>query len=340
MTAPARISKPLFIPESLNLRASRVADLLAHNADLCKVHIESIHGQARWIDCGISSTGGISAGIALARVCLGDLAEVSIAPAYIPGINRPTIQVSTDHPVLACLASQYAGWALSEGKFFAMGSGPMRSAAGKEDLIKSLNYSDQSERIVGVLECRKRPPDSIIEKISIDCKTTPDKLTLLAAPTASVAGGIQVVARSIETALHKLVELNFDLSRIISAQGWAPLPPVAGEDMAAIGRTNDAVLYGATVILQVNGPDFPGPQIELSSGHAISEVGMRLPSSASRDYGLPFIETFKNYNYDFYKVDPALFAPARVIFENIETGRTHEFGQVNAEILKDSFRLP
>jgi methenyltetrahydromethanopterin cyclohydrolase len=65
-----------------------------------------------------------------------------------------------------------------------------------------------------------------------------------------------------------------------------------------------------------------------------------LPSSASRDYGEPFGEIFKKYNYDFYQVDPGLFAPARVIFENIETGRSHEFGKIRADLLSDSFRLP
>ena len=340
MSTTAILSQPLSMPESLNQRASRVADLLTHNAALCRVNVESIHGQARWIDCGIAARGGIAAGLALARVCLGDLADVNILPGYISGIDRPTVQVTTDHPVLACLASQYAGWALSEGKFFAMGSGPMRAAVGKEDLIKSLNYVDQNDRIVGVLECRKRPPDSIIEKIAIDCKVTPEKMTLLAAPTASIAGGIQVVARSVETALHKLVELQFDLSRIVSAQGWAPLPPVAADDMAAIGRTNDAVLYGATVVLQVTGKDDADQQSVNHLGQSISEVGMRLPSSASRDYGQPFIEIFKKYNYDFYKVDPALFAPARIIFENIETGCTHEFGMLRPDLLRDSFRLP
>ena len=340
MSTNARLSKELFIPEPLNERASRVADLLVHNSALCKVQSEAIHGMARWIDCGITASGGIAAGLALARICMGDLADISIVNSTIPGIDRPTVQVTTDHPVGACLLSQYAGWALSEGKFFAMGSGPMRAAAGKEDLIKSLGYSEHANRVVGVLECRKRPPDSIVEKIAIDCKVTPDRLTLLAAPTASIAGGIQVVARSVETALHKLVELNFDLSRIVSAQGWAPLPPVAKDDMEAIGRTNDSVLYGATVILQVTGPDFSENETNQIPQESIVEIGRHLPSSASRDYGEPFAEIFRKYNYDFYKVDPGLFAPARVIFENIETGRSHEFGKIRPDLLAHSFRLP
>lgn len=329
MSTKAHLSKQLTAPESLNNRAARVANLLLHNAALCRVGHTILPGGSNWLDCGIDSQGGIAAGLAMARVCLADLAEVSIVPSHIPGLDRPSVQVTTDHPVLACLASQYAGWALSEGKFFAMGSGPMRAAAAKEELIQSLNYIEKPEMVVGVLECRKIPPDTVIQKIAESCGLATNAIALLAAPTASIAGGVQVVARSVETALHKLVELHFDLSRIVSAQGWSPLPPVAKDDMKAIGRTNDAVLYGATVIIQVTGDDA-----------SLEETGLKVPSSASRDYGEPFENVFKKYNYDFYQVDPGLFAPARVIFENIETGRSFEFGEIRLDLLKDSFRLP
>lgn len=329
MTTKAHLSQPLVAPEKLNNRAARVAALLMHNAALCRVSPQTLSGGSIWLDCGIDAPGGISAGLAMARVCMSDLAEIAIVPSHIPGLDRPSVQVTTDHPVLACLASQYAGWALSEGKFFAMGSGPMRAAAGKEELIQSLNYQEKPDAVVGVLECRKVPPDTIMQKIAESCDVPLNAIVLLAAPTASIAGGLQVVARSIETALHKLVELQFDLSRIVSAQGWAPLPPVAKDDMKAIGRTNDAVLYGATVVIQVTGDD-----------ESLEATGIKVPSSASRDYGQPFEAIFKKYNYDFYQVDPGLFAPARVIFENITTGRSFEFGQIRLDLLKDSFRLP
>src|SRR5258707_175506 len=55
------------------------------------------------------------------------------------------------------------------------------------------------------------------------------------APPASIAGSLQVGARSAETALHKLHELGFALGRLVWAQGIAPLPPVAKDDLAAIG---------------------------------------------------------------------------------------------------------
>lgn len=328
MGANAKLSEPLVAPELLNDRSSRVADALSAGSRLYRVDSHESHGGSRVIDCGVTAAGGLTAGLALARMCMGDLADVSIVPGSIPGLDRPMVMVRTEFPVLACLSSQYAGWALSSGKYFAMGSGPMRSAAGKEDLIQSLGYRETPDRVAGVLESRKLPPPEIVDKIAADCGVTPDRVILAVAPTASLAGGVQVVARSVETALHKLVELGFDLSRIVAGQGWAPLPPIAKDDMAAIGRTNDAVLYGATVVLQVTGDDA-----------SIEEVARRVPSSASHDFGDPFAVTFERYGFDFYKVDPGLFAPARVIFENVTTGRSHGHGMVYPEILRNSFAM-
>ena len=186
---------------------------------------------------------------------MGDLGQVSIVPGDVGGRAVPSVQVLTDHPVLACLASQYAGWALKDGKFFAMGSGPMRAAAGSEAIYDLIGFRETADAVVGVLETRKPPPPAIVAKIAAACRVEPGAVTLLVAPTASLAGGVQIVARSVETALHKLAELKFDLSRIISAYGTAPVPPVAANDMAAIGRTNDAILYGARVVLAVTGDD-------------------------------------------------------------------------------------
>jgi methenyltetrahydromethanopterin cyclohydrolase len=238
----------------------------------------------------------------------------------------PMVQVLTDHPVRACLASQYAGWAIQDGKYFAMGSGPMRAAAGTEAIFESIGFQESADSVVGVLETRKPPPPAVAAKIAAACRVEPAQVTLLAVPTASLAGGVQIVARSVETALHKLAELKFDLSRVISAHGTAPLPPVAANDLAAIGRTNDAVLYGARVVLAVTGDDA-----------SLESIGGQVPSSASRDYGEPFAAIFARYHHDFYAVDPHLFSPAEVVFQNVETGKVHAFGRLNPDVLARSF---
>ena len=311
---------------SLNRRALAVVEALLVQGEERRIAVHSIEGGGRFIDCGILARGGLSTGVDLARVCLGDLAEVAIVPGEVGGRAASMVQIITDHPVRACLAGQYAGWALKDGKFFAMGSGPMRAAAGTEAIYDVIGFRETADTVVGVLEARKHPTPAIVAKIASACRVEPDNVTLLVAPTASLAGGVQIVARSVETALHKLAELKFDLSRIISAHGTAPLPPVAANDLAAIGRTNDAVLYGARVILAVTGDD---PSLE--------SIGPQVPSSSSRDYGEPFAAIFARYNNDFYAVDPHLFSPAEVVFHNIETGRSHAFGRVNPDVLTQSF---
>jgi methenyltetrahydromethanopterin cyclohydrolase len=311
---------------SLNLRAFLAVSQLLSDAQARGVAAHPVDGGGRYIDCGIAVRGGLLTGIELARICLGCLAEVSIVPADLGGTISPHVQVVTDNPVQACLASQYAGWALKEGKFFAMGSGPMRAAAGTEAIYDVIGYRETASAVVGVLETRQAPTAAIVAKIAAACRVEPAAVTLLAAPTASLAGGVQIVARSVETALHKLAELKFDLTRIISAHGTAPLPPVAADDLAAIGRTNDAVLYGARVLLAVTGDDA-----------SLEASGPMVPSSASRDYGEPFAAIFARYHNDFYAVDPHLFSPAEIVFQNVETGRVCAFGRTAPEVLARSF---
>lgn len=315
------------MPLNLNARAAGIVEAFVAAAEERRVASSEVDGGGRLIDCGVKQRGGLAAGLDLARVCMGGLADVSLSMGEVDGHAMPIVRVWTDHAVRACLASQYAGWALSEGKFFGMGSGPMRAARGKEEIFDAIGFREDSESIVGVLETGKVPPPEIYAKVARECGVEPYNVTLLAAPTASLAGGLQVVARSIETALHKLAELKFDLSRIVSAHGSAPLPPVAGDDMAAIGRTNDAILYGARVVLHVAGDD-----------DTLAENGPRVPSCASADFGEPFAAIFARYNHDFYAVDPHLFSPAEVTFQNVDTGRSHTFGAPRPEIVARSFR--
>ena len=312
----------------LNARSLQAVETLLRLAEERQVAAQPVDGGGRFIDCGIAARGGLLAGLDLARICLSGLAEVTIVPGLIDGRSVPHVQVVTDHPTLACLGSQYAGWALSAGRFYAMGSGPMRAAApDREPFLHELGLADdQPAAVVGVLEGRTPPPPAIVARIAEACGVGPAAVTLLGAPTASLAGGVQVVARSVETALHKLHALGFDMSRVVAGHGVAPLPPVARHDLAAIGRTNDAILYGARVVLAVTGDDA-----------SLAAVVDRVPSLSSPDHGEPFAAIFERYGNDFYAVDPHLFSPAEVVLQNIETGRSHASGRLFPDILTRSF---
>jgi methenyltetrahydromethanopterin cyclohydrolase len=311
---------------TLNERALRVADHLAANASAFRIAVQSSSAGARVLDCGIKAEGGLQAGLGLARVCLAGQADVTLVPGDVDGIPCPHVQVMTDQPVTACMASQYAGWEVKVGKFFAMGSGPMRAAYGKEALFDSIPGREQAPTAVGILETRKLPDDAVVAYLCEKLGLTAEKLTLLVAPASSQAGNVQVVARSVETALHKLHELKFDLTQVVSGFGAAPLPPVAADDLQAIGRTNDAILYGGRVVLWVRADDAQ-----------IAEVGPKVPSSASSDHGAPFAAIFERCGGDFYKIDPMLFSPAEIVFCNVKSGRSHRFGRSEPAILRRSF---
>lgn len=311
---------------NLNVRAAAGFDAVCADADRLRIAVDRRADGSIVADFGIAAAGGLEAGRRLAEICLSGLGDVSIlAPS--PGVGPwPTVAVRTDHPVAACLASQYAGWQVAVGKFFAMGSGPMRTAAGREPLFDDIALREEAPVVVGVLETRKLPSPEVVAEIATKCRVAAGAVRLAVAPTASQAGTLQVVARSVETALHKLHEWKFDVSRIVSAFGTAPLPPVAADDLAGIGRTNDAVLYGGDVTLWVRGDDA-----------SLEAVGPYVPSNSSADFGLPFAEIFARYDRDFYRIDPHLFSPAVVTLVNLDTGRSFRYGAVHPEVLQRSF---
>lgn len=298
------------------------------SADELRIGIGGDVAGAPVIDFGIEAEGSLGAGLALAEICTAGLAQVNLSPGEVAGIGWPHVFVDTDAPAEACLLSQYAGWQINAGDFFAMGSGPMRAAACREPLYEALGYEEDATHVVGVLETSRFPTEAAVLEIAEKCGVETTNLALLAAPTASIAGNLQIVARSIETALHKLFELEFDVSRIECGTGWAPLAPVAADDLAGIGRTNDAILYGGRVTLLVHGDD-----------DSIRSIGPSVPSSGSSMYGKPFLEVFEAAGRDFYQIDPHLFSPAEIVFHNLETGNVHHFGGINAEVLRSSFGL-
>ncbi len=305
---------------TLNERAWAVADELERDAARLRVAVSTVGG-ARVIDCGGAVTGSLRAGLLMARTCLSDLGEVTL----VPGNGGPLVQVWTDDPLRACMASQYAGMKVQVDRFFAMGSGPMRALVAREELLTELKLIETSPCAVGVLESRKHVTEDVVAHVVGKLPADAEKLTLVVAPSFSIAGSLQVVARSVETALHKLHELKFDLNSVVSGFGTAPLPPVAADELTALGRTNDAILYGGRVTLWVRTDD-----------EMLDAIGPKVPSSASSDHGALFADLFAEYG-DFYKIDPLLFSPAEVTLVNLKTGRARTFGRCEPTLLAKSF---
>ena len=310
----------------MNERAWALAERCIARADEFRLTVHALSSGARVIDAGIDATGGFAAGRALAEICTGGLADIAYPPVPIGGETWPGVRVWTDHPAVSCMASQYAGWAIQVGKYFAMGSGPLRAHARVEkELFAKLGYAERAARGVLVLETRTLPTDEVAGWVGQKAGLAPSQLTFVVAPTASLAGGVQIVARILETGLHKMDTPGFDVNKIVSGIGTAPLPPVAKNDLRAIGRTNDCILYGGQARYTVRADDAE-----------LAELVPKIPASASQDYGTPFYDIFKRYDGDFYKIDPLLFSPAEVWLTSVQSGKTYHAGHVNPEVLRAS----
>jgi methenyltetrahydromethanopterin cyclohydrolase len=310
----------------MNERAWALADACAVRADELRIAVHTLASGARVIDAGVDTAGGLGAGRVLAELCMGGLGHVEPTSMTIEGESWPAVHVWTDHPAEACMASQYAGWAINPEGFFAMGSGPLRAKARVEkELFAKLGYAEDATRGVLVLEGRTLPNDDVAKWIAGKAGIAPGALTMAVAPTASLAGGMQIVARSIETGLHKMDALGFDVRLVTHAIGSAPMPPVAKNDLRAIGRTNDCILYGGQARYTVRADDA-----------TLEELAAKVPASSSSDYGTPFYEIFQRYDRDFYKIDKLLFSPAEVWLTSTTTGRTFHGGRVDAAVLRES----
>ena len=325
-TTPALAASTL----SVNQQARPLVERLLAQADALEVRVRRDDSGACIVDAGIDARGSVEAGLLIAEICMGGLGQVGLRPGGLEG--WPTwIEVRSAQPVLACLGSQYAGWSLAASKeetggkkFFSLGSGPARALAAKEKLFAELGYRDHGDAGVLVLEVGRIPPKIIIDKLLRDCGLAAEGLTLILTPTTSLAGTTQVVARVLEVALHKAHELGFALGNIVGGSAAAPLPAPSPDDVLAMGRTNDAILYGGRVQLTVRGDDA-----------AARTLAQQLPSRNSRDYGRSFADIFKAAEYDFYKIDGALFAPAEVWVSNLDSGNTWHAGALNMPLLTD-----
>lgn len=304
---------------SVNVGAVLLAQRIISNSGELGVTVKTLSNGTKVIDM---TQGGFTAGKLFAEACMGGLAEVTFTGLNFDQLWLPGVSISVNRPSIACMASQYAGWEIKVGKFFAMGSGPARALSRVEKLFEELDYRDEADVAVIALEGRKLPDEEVASYIAGKCGVGAETLYILLAPTASIVGSVQIAARVVETGMHKMREVGFDIKQILSGYGTCPIAPVADSDLKAIGRTNDCVLYGGKAFYVV--------KAEASS---IDKLIKEIPSSASKDYGMPFYDLFQRYGGDFYQIDPMLFSPAEVFINNIVDGKTYHAGKPNIEIL-------
>ncbi|MGZ7048509.1 MAG: methenyltetrahydromethanopterin cyclohydrolase, partial [Methanobacterium sp.] len=239
--------------------------------------------------------------------------------------------IKTDSPAISTLGAQKAGWSVSVGDFFALGSGPARALALKPaHTYEVIGYEDNADLAILTLEADKLPGADVTDSIAEECNVSPGDVTVLVAPTSSIVGSIQISGRVVENGTYKMMEaLDFDVNKVKYAAGIAPIAPVDPDGLKAMGKTNDAVLFGGRTYYY----------IESEEGDDLAEIASKLPSSSSEGYGRPFYDVFKEAEYNFYKIDKGMFAPAEVVINDLRTGEMFREGYVNSELLMKSFGL-
>jgi methenyltetrahydromethanopterin cyclohydrolase len=280
----------------------------------------------------------------VSEICMGGLGSVDFTSYDLDGHNIDAVEVKTSEPIISCMASQLAGWSIKlkkevekEGKikkkvvFQSLASGPARAKAKAEKLFEELDYSDDSDCAIVVFETRKMPNEEVMAIVTEKCKVDASKTYAVCAPTACLVGSIQVSARVVETGIHKLHELHFPLEVIKEGTGIAPIAPVAQDDFAAMGTTNDSIIAAGTTSYIMD--------IDEDKEENLFDIIKKAPANQSSSYGQPFNKIFKEANYDFYKIDPGLFAPSTYTVKNIKSGNTITVGAINHSLLKQSYKL-
>jgi len=309
---------------SVNQLAWEKAQNFLDNPEFYGVAITKSPAGATIIDAGVKAPGGFEAGKILTELCLGGAGKAELGFKTYGDIDFPSVTITSDHPAIAMLGSQFAGWRIKEDQSIAIGSGPARALALKPKAIyEEIAYKDHCDKAIITLESNVLPSDALIEKVCTASSISASNLILVVAPTASVAGLTQVAGRVVEVGIHKLRTLGLSPKVIRYAMGYCPIPPVGPDFEVAMARTNDAILYGGTVYLTVDYDD----------EDALQKLVNDAPSLNSKDYGKPFLQIFLDADKDFYKIDHGLFAPALLMINNAKTGRTFKAGQINPKVL-------
>ncbi|WP_135664055.1 methenyltetrahydromethanopterin cyclohydrolase [Halorhabdus rudnickae] len=309
--------------DQLNRMATELVDEAIDFADELGVAEFRLDNEATVLDFGVDHPGGVEAGLMLTEIQTAGLASVTSHLESIADASIPHVELTTDHPVLALLGSQKAGWELATEDFEGLGSGPARALVADEDVFDRLGYAEAFDFAVLAIEADELPTDAAATQVADLAGVDESAVFLPTYATASITGSVSAAARASELAVYRLFELGYDPADVHSVSGTAPVAPVASDETAAMARTNDALAYGGEVHLIVE-----------SAFDRFDE----LPSTASDEYGQPFADIFAETDWDFEELPADVFGPAQVTVDVIG-GETTTYGETSEALLVESFGL-
>ena len=325
----------------INELGRQIVEIIVKNKDFYNAEIHKLDNGATILDMSKASWIG---GKLVGEICMGGLGTIEFSSYNLDGHFIPSVNVYTSEPIISCMASQLAGWNVKLKKeiekdgqikkkviFQSLGSGPARAKSRVEKIFEELDYLDDSNCAVIVFETPKLPNEEVMDIVAKKCGVDSNDTYAVCAPTACLVGSIQIAARIVETGIHKLHEIKFPINVITDGFGTTTIAPVAKDDLGAMGRTNDSISAAGLTYFNI--------KVEKEREGELFELLKKAPANTSPSYGKTFLETFKAADYNFYNIDPGLFAPAIYTVTNIITGKCITFGMVNNELLKESYGL-
>jgi methenyltetrahydromethanopterin cyclohydrolase len=314
---------------SINREAMKVVRAILAAPEALGVTVAELANGATVVDMGLEAPGGWVAARYYTLVTLGGLGEVSYEPFALGDRALTAVRVLIDHPQEACVASQIAGWRIDEPgtEHAAIISGPARALNRDPDhYFAYTDYRDDHHEAVFAVQTSRPVTKPVTEAIAAGCGVSPENVYALYAPNRSLVTAVQVAARIVEQSLHRLAEEGFELRTVRAASGFGVVPPLVDDDLAAMGRINDSLLYGGAATLVVEATD-----------EECARVVPRVVSAASPAYGRPFVEIYDDAGRDFYEIPLDLHSPAELHLTNLPTGRTFSAGEINEGVLERSF---
>ncbi|HIE34467.1 MAG TPA: hypothetical protein EYP86_04950 [Candidatus Altiarchaeales archaeon] len=265
------------------------------------------HGEVRILDVGVDTEvadrDAWIIGERISEASMGTLGEVKLR-------NDSVFVNIKQYPSIATLSCQMAGWAVKIDSNTALGSGPVRIPARKPNsVINKIGYHEDSENGVLVLET-DRTPTKIPCREMLD-ESNVNELVIITFRGNTPIGLMNIMARIVEVGIYRLEKIGYDVNRILSAKGSVPIPEL---DKDVMFTSNDAIIYSGEVFLEVSEWN--------------SELTEKAISRASKFYGRNFKEIFNDVGGDFYKIDPDIFAPARLKVRDLDNNKEYESGEV------------
>ncbi len=315
---------------SINRLAIQVVKEIIARQEEIGVKVIPMQCGATLIDMGLHAKGSYEAGILFTRVTLGDLGIVKLGTWNLDEKHSfGSVEMFITEPLIACLGSQIAGWQLGQGEFATIGSGPARAQAAipSDPYLDMTPYRDRHTEVVLCIQDIRYPSEAIALEVARACQVSPENVYLLIAPSASIVGSIQVAARMIEQVCHKMHEKGFEVSKVVNTRGVAPIAPLVLDEVKAIGRINDAILYGGEVEFWVDAED---AELEPLVNKLVSKT-------SSPYYPELFGVVFERCHRNFYEIDHDFHSIAKIQIHNIRTGKCFTAGEINTDVIRKSF---